>query len=192
VSGTLWRRFARALTGGPVAVHTEDRRVLEGVIFPHYAHLADVRAVLFVGCESYTQHYGRHFPAHDYWTIDADPVRRRFGAKRHVVGRLEQLHEYFPAARFDLIVCNGVYGWGLDRLEDCESALNACRTCLADQGHMVFGWNDIPERDPAPLTSIAAFARFSEYALPGLGSRYLTETDYRHTYRFLQKTRPRV
>jgi len=179
----------RALMGGLVARRTEDRRVLEKVIFPHYSTLANVRTVLLVGCESPTQRYERCFPRHNYWTIDADPGRRRFGGKQHVVGRLEQLREYFPAEFFDLIICNGVYGWGLNRAEDCEAALSECHTCLADGGHLVFGWNDIPRWDPAPLASIRAFSSFAEYVVPTLGSEYLTETANRHTYRFLQKTR---
>jgi SAM-dependent methyltransferase len=189
VIGLSWRRIARALTGGPAAVQTEDRRVLEKVIFAHYSTLADVRTVLFVGCESYTKHYERCFLGHNYWTIDADPGRRRFGGKQHVIGRLEQLRQHFPAGFFDLIVCNGVYGWGLNRAEDCETALRECHACLADDGHLVFGWNDIPRWDPAPLASIQGFSRFAEYVVPTLGSKYRTETAYRHTYRFLQKTR---
>lgn len=190
MSGVSWRRIARALTGGrSVAVLSDDRRVLERVIFAHYASLAEVRTVLFVGCESYTESYERAFARHNYWTIDADPARRRFGAKQHVIGKLEQLRQHFRAGFFDLIVCNGVYGWGLNRAEDCEIALNECHACLAEEGHLVFGWNDVPRWDPAPLASIDAFSNFAEYVVPTLGSNYLTATTYRHTYRFLQKTR---
>jgi SAM-dependent methyltransferase len=187
VSGAYWRKIARALTGGPVSVQTEDRRILEKVIFAHYAALADVRTVLFVGCESYTQHYERYFARQNYCTIDPDPGRRRFGGRQHVIGRLEHLRRHFPAGCFDLIVCNGVYGWGLNRAEECETALRECHACLADGGHLVFGWNDIPSYDPAPLASVGAFSCFAEYCVPGLGSQYLTATAYRHTYRFLQK-----
>jgi SAM-dependent methyltransferase len=184
-----WRPIARALMGRPAVVLTEDRRVLEQVIFAHYTALAEVRTVLFVGCESYTEHYERSFFAgHNYWTIEVDPGRRRFGGKRHVTGRLEQLGQHFPRGFFDLIVCNGVYGWGLDLAKDCETALSECHACLADNGHLIFGWNDIPRWDPAPLALVRAFSSFAEHVVPTLGSKYLTETTYRHTYRFLQKT----
>ena len=173
---------------GRVAVQPEDRRVLEEVIFAHYSSLADVRTVLFVGCESYTQRYERSFAGRNYWTIDAEPRQRRFGGRHHVVGRLEQLRQHFRVGFFDLIVCNGVYGWGLNRAEDCETALKACHACLADGGHLIFGWNDMPRWDPAPLSSIQAFSSFAAYVVPPLGSQYLTATAYRHTYRFLQKT----
>src|SRR5580704_11264718 len=100
----FWRRITRAVTGGPVVLRTEDRRILEKVIFPHYSTLANVRTVLFVGCESYTRRYERCFPGHNYWTIEAEPGRRKFGGKQHVIGRLEQLHEYFSPGFFDLII----------------------------------------------------------------------------------------
>ena len=187
MSGLSWRKIVRALTGATGALQTEDRRVLETIVFAHYAALAEVRTVLFVGCEFYTQHYERYFAAHNYWTLDPNLDCRRFGAKQHVVGRLEQLRRHFAAEYFDLIICNGVYGWGLDRTEDCEAALHECHACLAIGGHLVFGWNDIPPYDPAPLACITAFSSFAEYSVPGLGPQYLTATAYRHTYRFLQK-----
>lgn len=186
--GLSWRNIARVLTGGPVALRTEDRRVLEQVIFAHYVTLPEVRTVLFVGCESYTKRYDQYFAERNYWTLDADPSRRRFAAEQHVTGRLEQLRRHFPAGFFNLIICNGVYGWGLNLAEDCEAAISACHVCLTDGGHLVFGWNDLPSRDPAPLASIRSFAKFAEYQVPTLGSTYLTGTAYRHTYRFLQKT----
>src|SRR5258708_37559503 len=93
----------------------EDRRVLEEVIFLHYCRDPRVRTVLFVGCASYTAHYqDRYFASHDYWTLDAEPGQRRFGARQHVTARLETLTAHFPLGYFDLIICKGVYGWGLE------------------------------------------------------------------------------
>jgi len=168
---------------------TEDRRVLEQIIFAHYGSDPDIKTVLFVGCDSYTAHYQRrYFAAHDYWTIDPDASRRRFGARQHVIARLEEVGRYFPGDFFDLIICNGVYGWGLNSLEDCEAAMSQCHSCLAVGGHMLLGWNDVPERDPAPLSEVRSLSRFSEYSLPALGGpRHLTNTLNRHTYHFYRK-----
>src|ERR1700756_174591 len=55
------RRVVRYLLGLPVPMHTEDRRVLEQVIFPHFLALPGVDRVLFVGCDWYTKHYERAF-----------------------------------------------------------------------------------------------------------------------------------
>jgi len=168
---------------------TEDRRVLEQIIFAHYGSDPRIKTVLFVGCDWFTAHYQRrYFTAHDYWTIDPDSTRRRFGAKQHIVARLEEIEQYFPSGFFDLIICNGVYGWGLDRAEDCEAAMSQSYRCLAEAGHLLLGWNDIPQRDPAPLSSVISLSRFSPYPFPAFGSwQYLTDTPHRHTYNFYQK-----
>jgi hypothetical protein len=167
----------------------EDRRVLERIIFAFYTLEPGIRTVLFVGCESYTADYERrHFPSHEYWTLDPDESHRRFGGKRHVVARLEELGRHFGPGSLDLIICNGVYGWGLNRLADCEAALSQCHLCLARDGHLLLGWNDVPRWNPAPITAIENLRLFTEYEFPPLGStRYLTDTSYRHTYNFYRK-----
>lgn len=164
----------------------EDRRVLEEVIFAHYRRDPRIRTVLFVGCDSYTAHYQkRHFGSHEYWTLDAQPAQRRFGARQHVTARLESLATHFPARFFDLIICNGVYGWGLNRREDCERAFAQCAACLADSGQLLLGWNDLPKWDPAPLAEVRSLELLAEDTFLPLGTcRYVTDTAYRHTYNF--------
>ncbi|HEY6824557.1 MAG TPA: hypothetical protein VI195_08955, partial [Steroidobacteraceae bacterium] len=114
---TDWRfavRALRYLLGLPVPMDTEDRRVLEQIIFPYLASLADVRRVLFVGCDWYTRHYEPvFFPARTFWTIDPAPRARRFAGRQHIVDALENLPRHFDPDYFDLIICNGVYGFGL-------------------------------------------------------------------------------
>jgi SAM-dependent methyltransferase len=182
-------RVVRYTLGLPVRMHTEDRRVLENVIFPYFAALPAVHTVLFVGCDWYTKHYGRmYFRSRNYWTMDPSPTARRFGAAQHVSAPLQDLARHFPEGFFDLIICNGVYGFGLDAREQCETAFEECYLRLAPGGYLVFGWNDIPARDPVPLAQIEAFTRFGKFSFPPLGSwRHLTDTPYRHTYDFYRK-----
>jgi Methyltransferase domain len=186
--------FMRNRLGMAAPMLSEDRRVLEEVIFGHYCKSPALKTVLFVGCDSYTAHYQRrYFASHDYWTMDPNAACRRFGASRHVIARLEELGRIFPAEFFDLIVCNGVYGWGLNHAQDCDTALSQCHSCLTPGGHFMLGWNDVPGRDPAPLTEVPSLTRFSEYEFPGLGgARYLTATPYRHTYWFFRRLDSRL
>jgi len=185
-------RLARYVLGLPTPKDTEDRRVLEQVIFGHYCALEDVRRVLFVGCRSYTRHYERHyFRDHEFWTLEPDRRARRFGARRHVIAPLERLAEHFPEGAFDLILCNGVYGFGLDTHAQCEAAFEQCFTRLRDGGHFMLGWNDVPARTPVPLAQIESLGLFTPAALPALGTwRYLTATGHRHVYDFYRRLKP--
>ena len=74
---------------------------------------------LFVGCAPFTWHYEAIFPGRDYTTIDQDPRCRRYGATRHVVDKPKNLDRHVAPGSFDLIVCNGVFGWGLDERDAC-------------------------------------------------------------------------
>ena len=183
---TFLSRAVRYVLHLPTPMCTEDRRVLERVIFGHYRERPEVRSALFVGCQWYTRHYERAFFAqHDFWTLDPDEGARKHGARQHVIAPLERLDAFFPERYFDLIICNGVFGYGLDAAEQCEAAFDHCYTRLADGGHFVLGWDDVPERRPLELESLASLKRFRPLKFPPLGTeRYLTDTSYRHVYDF--------
>jgi hypothetical protein len=183
-------RFIRRRLHLPTPIDTHDRQVLEQVIFPGYLADPRIRRVLFVGCENYTANYERQFFAsHDYWTIEPNPEMRKYGSKQYVIAPLEQLTDHFQPGFFDLIICNGVYGWGLDSAEQCEIAFANCHTCLAQGGHLLIGWDDIPtHRASVLLPQVASLARFDKFQFPALGTwRYVTDTPYRHIYEFYQK-----
>jgi len=179
-------RFALHL---PTRMDTEDRRVLEETIFPYYNSLPTIRSVLFVGCDWYTRHYRQVLHVRDYWTIDLEEGARKYGARQHVVDSLEFLDRHFEAQRFDLIVCNGVFGFGLNGKEQCERAFDHCYTRLRVNGHFLLGWTNVPARMPIPLESIDSLKRFQPFLFPPLGTaRYVTQTPYFHTYGFYRRT----
>jgi SAM-dependent methyltransferase len=185
------RRVVRYALGLPVPMQTEDRRVLEQVIFPLILGLPDTQRILFVGCDWYTKHYERaFFRGRDYWTVDISEKARKFAGRNHRVTALEGIDAHFPERRFDVIFCNGVYGFGLDERSCIERALDMCRSRLREGGYFIFGWDDIPARTPVPLESIGAFDRFERFFPAGLDWRYLTDTPYRHTYDFYRRPGP--
>ena len=176
---------ARLALGLDVRLRTEDRRLLEQVILPEYARRDDVRTILFVGCAPCTRDYGEHFAGRDYRTLDPDPRKRRFGAGRHMVAALQDLDVKAPAGIFDLIVCNGVLGWGLDARSDIERAFTACHAALRPGGELVLGWNDVAPRNRIPPDRVEALGRFRQATFRPLGAhRYRADTDNRHTYDF--------
>ncbi len=181
-------RHARVSLGLDARLATEDRRILENVILPEYARRSDVRRVLFVGCARYTSSYARQFADKHYATLDPRPAARRHGARRHIVAHLQDLGRHAAPGSFDLIVCNGVLGWGLDQPQDAERAFAACHTALRAGGELVVGWNDVRPRNRVVPDAVAALKRFRRVTFAPLGaSRYRTPTDNAHTYDFFAR-----
>lgn len=182
------RRLMRYALGLATPLDTADRRVLETAILPWYAAQADVQRVLFVGCDWYTRHYGRaYFHRQTYWTLDPAVRARRFGGRLHLQIALEALTPGH-AGHFDLIVVNGVYGFGLDTREQCEQAFAACFECLNPGAWLILGWDDVPARRPVPLGEIRSLSAFARASFPPLRrTRILTATPWRHTYDFFRR-----
>lgn len=167
---------------------SEDRRVLETVIMPDLAGREEVRRVLFVGCAWCTRGYWRIFRRQEYVTLEVDPGAAKFGARRHVVDSLENVRRHFGEGELDVIICNGVFGWGLDDRGVVERAFEGCFECLRVGGIFVLGWNDVPENRPFPPSECRSLRRFAPYEFAPLrASRHATATGNRHTFWFFRK-----
>jgi SAM-dependent methyltransferase len=181
-------REIRTMFGLSSFLRNEDRRVLEQIIFPHFLNDRKYRDVLFVGCDWYTAGYNAWFEEKNYWTIESDPKLRKFGAKQHIVDSLQNLPRHFPAGTLDLIVCNGVFGWGLDAATDVEKAVAACYDALREGGILLVGIDGVEERRPYALETSDALRAFAPYTFPPLDTAdYLTDTPYRHRFLFFRK-----
>jgi len=181
--------FKRDILGRNNHLHTEDRRVLEYVIFPYFLESDKYHNVLFVGCQWYTRNYNKRFePKHNFWTIEPSQSESKYGAKQHVIDSLENLGCHFRNGNFDVIFCNGVIGFGLDNLSDAERAFKACHDALRVGGVLVIGWNDIAKRRPFELARCRSLGKFKSFLFPPLAaSEYQTNTANRHTYSFFEK-----
>jgi hypothetical protein len=177
--------LARNALGLPNPLRNADRETLEQVILPAYARRQEMATVLFVGCEWYTKHYEKLLPGRTYLTIEPDPWKKQFGSRRHIVAGLEDLGDHVERASLDLIICNGVFGWGLDDRQDCERAFEGCYEALRPSGELVIGWNDVPEHRPLELSSLQALARFRPLVFGPLGTaQYLANASNRHMFNF--------
>jgi SAM-dependent methyltransferase len=179
-------RRAKRLFGIPSYMRTEDRRVLEQVIHPYFLQSDQYSNILSVGCQWFTQGYNRPFEAvKSYATIDFLPDVARFGGQRHIVDGLQNIGAHFQPGSLDLILCNGIFGWGLNERADVEQGFQACHTALRSGGVLLIGWNDVPERRPFPIDECQSLAQFQPFVFPPLGvSRHLTNTPYRHVFDF--------
>lgn len=182
-------RVVRFALGLPTPLNTTCRKILEEQIFPYYKNRPDIKRILFVGCDWYTHHYPKEFHrSQEFFTIDPAPDRRLFGSKRHIVTSLEELDRHFADGFFDLIICNGVFGYGLNEQRQCELAFEQCYRCLRTNGEFVLGWDDIPEKTPIPLDNINSLKAFRRNISSCLQTwRYLTDTAYKHTFDFYIK-----
>jgi len=175
--------------GLTIPIRTDDRRVLEQVIIPYLAAQKNTHRVLFVGCEWYTRHYRKFFAGKEYWTIDFDPSKSAYGSKgHHLVDSIENISNYFTENYFDVIVCNGVFGWGLNTKEQTKNAFGGCYKLLRTSGHFVLGWNDIPQAKPFHPEECTALRQFKSHVFPPLGvTQHIPSTSNGHTFNFYVK-----
>lgn len=188
---TPWARAVVAFAarrGAPVRLQTVDREVLEKRILPVLGRQDALRCVLFVGADWYTVSYERFFRRKEYWTVEPDPGRRVYGARRHIVGKAEEVGDRFSPGYFDVVICNGVFGWGLNELDAWTAALNSFYTVLRPGGWFIFGWDDTPRLCPFPPLSAPAAALFENLCFPGIGAaRLAVGRGSPHVFDFLSK-----
>lgn len=126
-----------------------DRRYMEDKLLPTFVRTRP-RRVLSVGVQTYCAHYSRYFagtPA-EYWTIDLDPRVAKLGSRgRHIVANITDIHRFFGQDYFDIILLNGVFGWGIDGADDQDRALASLRRVVRGGGILLVGWDTHLVRD---------------------------------------------
>jgi SAM-dependent methyltransferase len=136
-----------------------DRRLLEGVILPGLAAEAGCARVLSVGVSWYTRRYAEIFGKSAFVTIDLDGTH-----EPDVVGDLRDLETLFAEAdAFDLILMNGVIGFGLNAKDPVDHALRACAARLRPGGTLLLGINEEKPTHVDPL-SVPSHALFEARA----------------------------
>lgn len=135
-----------ARLGSGVMDEFADRRYMEGVLLPAVAAMRP-RRLLDVGLQPYTAHYGRFFgPETERWTLDVDPASARLGAPdRHIVGDVLDAEARFEPGTLDVLLFNGILGFGLDRLDEQVRMLHVARRLLRTDGWFLVGWDRTPE-----------------------------------------------
>ena len=175
--------------GFDLHLNRPDRRLLEDTIIPYFVEGREFQKILFVGCDWYTKPYKKYFKNKEYWTIDIDKDKRKYGTKNHIIDSIEKLSKYVNGNYFDVIFFTGVFGHGLNSREATEEAINQCFQCLRKGGVLVFGWNDIPELAPFPvIQECQNLKRFDSYFFAPLSSsKYVVPDELKHTFVFYKK-----
>lgn len=188
-SWSLLQRSARRALGLPAVIDTPDRRLLEGTILPHYAGREDVRELLFVGTRWYTQGYESLFVRQRYVTLEIDPAAARWGSRaEHVTGSAAEVAGFFTAGRFDVVIFNGVFGWGLNERSEVERAVRGFQIVLRPGGELVVGWNDVALRRPFPFAELRALDGFEAFVFAPLGRAVWQQPGgTRHRFEFFRR-----
>lgn len=161
------------------------RIVLVNHILPAYSKLAG--RILWIGCRRYTKDYGALLSQHggECWTTDIEPAHAKWGeAGRHVTGDLLSIDTIFPVQSFNSVLCNGVFGFGVDTRHAQLTALKAMHAILNPGGRLLLGWNT--DRVEDPLTFDFVQAAFIADPLIGPGGR-LSIPEAGYEYAFLRR-----
>ena len=172
-----------------------NRTFLENQIFGFLArHLAAGRTggrCLFIGLDRYNWHYHRALGP-GFHSIDIKPEHAVYGQPgRHVVGCATQLARHYAPGSFDVIVANGLIGYGLNRANDFDRMMRACHAVLAPGGGLVLGYNDRPDRLPFRAERVAGYRLLEEFTPPIEGvdcPHHRIDDGSRHKFVFLRKS----
>lgn len=178
------RKFRDALPG-MARIRSADRRLLEETVLAGYAADPALRTLIFVGCDWYTAHYVELFaPGRErFCTVEIDPQKARFGAARHVVAPMQEIDRHFAPGSVDVVVANGIYGWGIDDRAGLREAFTAAHRVLRAGGTLVLGWNQVEALAPFDPAAVAGEVGFARSTANPLGAwRTPTDTPLRHTF----------
>lgn len=115
-----------------------DRQVLTREVFKFLSN--QNLKVLFVGVQKYTKSYEKYFVNTHLESLDTDPLQASWGFKMHHVCSLQELSES-KMHYYDVIIMNGVIGYGLNVQDDCEQVILACSRLLTSKGRLILGVN---------------------------------------------------
>jgi hypothetical protein len=170
-----WRLRSRRVMQQNAArrMPTNDRAVLEQMIFRDLYVGRRYRRILFVGCSEFTSWYPMLFAASGavFETVDSDPAKRQFGSpSRHFVAPFESLGQRRELhGAYDLVVLNGVFGYGIDSADAKRAALETAHALVGNRGRVLIGFRDRPEGSDLEPGLIDP-RMFSAADIPGLGS----------------------
>lgn len=183
------RLWAKDILNARRVKRNPGRRALVGEILPAYA--ASGGRILWVGCRRYTKKYGAMLERNggECWTLDIELKHAKWGQTgRHLTWDLIKIDQLIAAESFDSVLCNGVFGFGVDTRSAQLAALGAIKRILKPGGRLLLGWNTERVEDPFSLEPVQ-----NEYvgdALTGHGERWeVPEAGY--VYEFLRRREER-
>jgi hypothetical protein len=167
-----------------------NRLFLENQIFDllnvYFRQRSERARCLFLGTDKRSWHYPRRLEA-ELFTLDIDPKKAIWGNRdRHTIGSASTLLQYYAPHSFDVVIANGLIGFGMNQPEDCEALLASAHAVLKKDGLLVLGYNDGVEFVNFKVREAKNYSKFSEF-VPN--HQTLTQCAYEfgdHTFVFLK------
>jgi hypothetical protein len=144
---------------------------------------------LFIGLDKHNWHYPRLLKV-DFYSIDIQPERAVYGSPGlHTVGDAAELTSHYGPESFDVIIANGLIGFGVDTQSDVEWLLWQCHCVMKPKGLLVLGYNETAERAPfaIDLEKDRLFVEITPDIPDVHGSRHRIDDAYHHVYVFARK-----
>jgi SAM-dependent methyltransferase len=149
----VWKYFPRQIMtfyADRTILRLPDRVYMTDVIIPKIIERRP-KSVLNLGVHYYTDKMqGTLAEAGvDVFTADPDGRKTRWGsAGKHRICKAGDVEGAFPGVTFDVVILNGVLGYGLDTQAEFNRTLRAIATKLNPGGLLVLGWDDNMFHDP--------------------------------------------
>jgi len=172
-------------------INSPDRHFLEREVFTYINEkFGSNFSVMFVGMDRYNWHYPRLLRGR-FFSIDLDPKKRRYGHKNHhTTGSVTQLSLFHQRDKFDVVICNGLIGYGVNDLKTFDDMLRECNLTLKKDGLFFVGFNNTPKFLSFDIEKATNWRQYKTFIpnIPGVTSHVHTvETSHCHTFLFYKK-----
>ncbi|MGE8687977.1 MAG: hypothetical protein ACN6PJ_12635 [Achromobacter sp.] len=173
-----------------------NRQFLEDSVFGYINNMAGAAPgavkTLFVGIDKHNWHYPRLLNT-EFHSLDIEAGKAVYGQPgRHWTGSATRMAGYYGGNAFDVVVANGLLGFGIDEAQGCRQLLENCEAVLKPAGVLVLGYNDRPDRVPYPVLPMAVglFDAFTPPIAGVAGPLHRADDAFQHVFLFLKKRRP--
>jgi SAM-dependent methyltransferase len=149
----VWTLFPRQILtfyADKTILRLPDRVYMTEAIIPRILARRP-KSLLNLGVHYYTDRTQRTLAAAgiDVFTADPDGRKTRWGSEgKHRVCKADEIGANFPGVTFDVVILNGVLGYGLNTQAEFERTLRAIAEKLRSGGLLVIGWDDNMFHDP--------------------------------------------
>lgn len=105
------------------------------------------RCILSIGTSWYTMLLPELVPCH-WTTVDVTARARRLAVtsdRHYTINLADKTQDLYQAKTYDVVIVNGVLGWGVNTLGEATEMLRKLCSYLKPGGLLLIGYNDTPE-----------------------------------------------